>query len=207
MSPLVLLHSSVLCYRAWFITYLTEGRPNKCWVILTQDLHKTYADLHREISICLINLLVFCQYLATSAKTYLSIVAMHCDNLRIGTELDDNYRPTYIDKYEEFQGHLHNLFLEYVEKHQNLQWLETQIESHSREEQEKMDGIHRRMRHLQRSIQNEVTLFDFKSHFSNMDNKKPFGVTCRNYNIHICQHKSLSVQSLQPKFQGEHFLT
>lgn len=54
------------------------------------------------------------------------------------------------------QVHLHNLFLQYIEKFQNLKWLEIQMETHARSKQEKLDETDRRMRRLQQSIQNEV---------------------------------------------------
>jgi clusterin-associated protein 1 len=62
------------------------------------------------------------------------------------------------------QVHLHNLFSQYIEKFQNLKWLETQMETHTRNKQEKLDEIDCRMRRLQRSIQNEVNMKRIESH-------------------------------------------
>ncbi|KAG0567253.1 hypothetical protein KC19_7G121700 [Ceratodon purpureus] len=66
-----------------------------------------------------------------------------------------NVKPTYIDQYDEMQVHMHKLFAQYIEKFQNLKWLETQMETHTRDKQERLNEIDRRMRRLQRSIQNE----------------------------------------------------
>lgn len=64
-----------------------------------------------------------------------------------------------MDEYEALQKDLHSLFFIYVEKSRNLQWLESEMESHRREEQEELDETDRRMRRLQRRIHKEVLGF------------------------------------------------
>jgi hypothetical protein len=61
-----------------------------------------------------------------------------------------------MDEYELLKKELNELFLVYVEKSRNLQWLESQREIYNREEQEKLDEVNRKMRRLQRRVQNEV---------------------------------------------------
>jgi hypothetical protein len=65
-------------------------------------------------------------------------------------------RPAYMDEYELLRKELNELFLVYVEKSRNLQWLESQREIYIREEQEKLEEVNRKMRRLQRRVQNEV---------------------------------------------------
>ncbi|CAM6071044.1 unnamed protein product [Sphagnum tenellum] len=66
-----------------------------------------------------------------------------------------NVRPAYMDEYELLKKELNELFLVYVEKSRNLQWLESQREIYNREEQEKLEEVNRKMRRLQRRVQNE----------------------------------------------------
>jgi hypothetical protein len=61
-----------------------------------------------------------------------------------------------MDEYELLKKELNELFLVYVEKSRNLQWLESQREIYIREEQEKLEEVNRKMRRLQRRVQNEV---------------------------------------------------
>jgi hypothetical protein len=61
-----------------------------------------------------------------------------------------------MDEYELLKKELNELFLVYVEKSRNLQWLESQREIYIREEQEKLEEVNRKMCRLQRRVQNEV---------------------------------------------------
>ncbi len=61
-----------------------------------------------------------------------------------------------MDEYELLKKELNELFLVYVEKSRNLQWLESQREIYNHEEQEKLEEVNRKMRRLQRRVQNEV---------------------------------------------------
>ncbi|EFJ26725.1 hypothetical protein SELMODRAFT_3762, partial [Selaginella moellendorffii] len=67
----------------------------------------------------------------------------------------ENVRPAYLDEYEVLQSELQRLFGVYLEKFHNLRWLESQLETHNQEEQEKLQESFAMMKRLQQQLQDE----------------------------------------------------
>jgi hypothetical protein len=82
-----------------------------------------------------------------------------------------------MDEYELLKKELNELFLVYVEKSRNLQWLESQREIYNREEQEKLEEVNRKMRRLQRRVQNEVN--------NHLTTSLRIAIKCNNHSV-IC---------------------
>jgi clusterin-associated protein 1 len=61
-----------------------------------------------------------------------------------------------MDKYDVLQKELDDLFVIYSKKSRNFQWLQSQMEAHNQEEQEKLDEADCCMRRLQRQLHEEV---------------------------------------------------
>ena len=61
-------------------------------------------------------------------------------------------RPAYMDEYELLEVELSDLFRSYLEKHRNLDYLQSQLDSHTQREKQRMDENERKMREIQRKI-------------------------------------------------------
>jgi clusterin-associated protein 1 len=64
-------------------------------------------------------------------------------------------RPAYMDEYELLEVELSDLFRIYLEKHRNLDYLQSQLDSHKQREKERMDENERKMREIQRKIKDD----------------------------------------------------
>ncbi len=59
-----------------------------------------------------------------------------------------------MDEYELIEVELSDLFRIYLEKHRNLDYLQSQLDRHTLREKERMDENERKMREIQRKINN-----------------------------------------------------
>ncbi|WIA16840.1 hypothetical protein OEZ85_013776 [Tetradesmus obliquus] len=64
-------------------------------------------------------------------------------------------RPAYMDEYEALTGQLQVLWLHYLERFRNLQFLEAQLEGYRKAEQADADAAERRRRKMQRRLAEE----------------------------------------------------
>jgi hypothetical protein len=60
-----------------------------------------------------------------------------------------------MDEYELLEVELGDLFRVYLEKHRNLDYLQSQLDSHTQREKERMDENERKMREIQRKIKDD----------------------------------------------------
>ena len=60
-----------------------------------------------------------------------------------------------MDEYELLEVELSDLFRIYLEKHRNLDYLQSQLDSHTLREKERMDENERKMREIQRKIKDD----------------------------------------------------
>jgi clusterin-associated protein 1 len=60
-----------------------------------------------------------------------------------------------MDEYELLEVELSDLFRIYLEKHRNLDYLQSQLDNHKQREQERMDENDRKMREMQRKIKDD----------------------------------------------------
>ncbi len=65
-------------------------------------------------------------------------------------------RPAYMDEYELLEVELGDLFRIYLEKHRNLDYLQSQLDGHTQREKERMDENEKRMREIQRKIRCDI---------------------------------------------------
>ena len=77
--------------------------------------------------------------------------AAPCLVFKIATQV----RPAYMDEYELLEVELSDLFRIYLEKHRNLDYLQSQLDSHTLREKERMDENERKMREIQRKIKDD----------------------------------------------------
>ncbi|XP_073392434.1 uncharacterized protein [Physcomitrium patens] len=66
-----------------------------------------------------------------------------------------NVKPTYTDQYDEMKSNLCNLFKQYIEKFQNLKWLETEVRRQSHDKQIHLNEDDRCVYSLQMPFKNE----------------------------------------------------
>jgi hypothetical protein len=60
-----------------------------------------------------------------------------------------------MDEYELLEVELSDMFRVYLEKHRNLDYLQSQLDSHKQREKERMDENDRKMREIQRKIKDD----------------------------------------------------
>ena len=60
-----------------------------------------------------------------------------------------------MDEYELLEVELSDLFRIYLEKHRNLDYLQSQLDNHKQREKERMDENDRKMREMQRKIKDD----------------------------------------------------
>ena len=60
-----------------------------------------------------------------------------------------------MDEYELLEVELGDLFRIYLEKHRNLDYLQSQLDGHTQREKERMDENERKMREIQRKIKDD----------------------------------------------------
>ena len=64
-------------------------------------------------------------------------------------------RPAYMDEYEQLQGKMQDLYTKYLERHRNLEYLESQLELHRSAEQQQIEEASKKIRKMQRRLQDE----------------------------------------------------
>ena len=64
-------------------------------------------------------------------------------------------RPAYMDEYEQLQAKMQDLYTKYLERHRNLEYLESQLELHRSTEQRQIDAASKKIRKMQRRLQDE----------------------------------------------------
>ena len=64
-------------------------------------------------------------------------------------------RPAYMDEYELLQAQMQELYTKYLERHRNLEYLESQLEWHRSSEQKQIDEASKKIRKMQRRLQDE----------------------------------------------------
>eukprot|EP00877_Chromochloris_zofingiensis_P002789 jgi/Chrzof1/12510/Cz06g36260.t1 len=64
-------------------------------------------------------------------------------------------RPAYMDEYEQLQGQLQVLYVHYLERFRNLEYLESKLEGYHRTEQEHMNAAERRLKKMQKRLADE----------------------------------------------------
>ena len=62
-------------------------------------------------------------------------------------------RPAYMDEYEQLQAKMQDLYTKYLERHRNLEYLESQLELHRSTEQRQIDAASKKIRKMQRRLQ------------------------------------------------------
>uniref|UniRef100_A0A7S0RGA7 Clusterin-associated protein 1 n=1 Tax=Pyramimonas obovata TaxID=1411642 RepID=A0A7S0RGA7_9CHLO len=67
----------------------------------------------------------------------------------------ESVRPPYMDEYEKLQADLQHLYLVYLERFRNLQFLENELENFDRVEQEKMEESDRHLKKMQKRLREE----------------------------------------------------
>ena len=69
-----------------------------------------------------------------------------------------NFRPAYMDEYEKLQEELNNLYVAYLAKYRNLQYLEGELDAFNAAEQEKWEEAEQERKQLQVRYQEEERL-------------------------------------------------
>lgn len=64
-------------------------------------------------------------------------------------------RPAYMDELERLQAELQNLYVVYLERFRNLEYLEAAVEKHQVAEQQKAERSEQKLRKMQRRLENE----------------------------------------------------
>mmetsp|Transcript_23290 Transcript_23290/g.38956 ORF Transcript_23290/g.38956 Transcript_23290/m.38956 type:complete len:412 (-) Transcript_23290:77-1312(-) len=67
----------------------------------------------------------------------------------------ESVRPPYMDEYEKLQADLQHLYLVYLERFRNLQFLESELENFDRVEQERMEESDRHLKKMQKRLREE----------------------------------------------------
>ena len=64
-------------------------------------------------------------------------------------------KPAYMDEYELLQAQMQDLYTKYLERHRNLEYLESQLELHRSTEQQQIDAASKKIRKMQKRLQDE----------------------------------------------------
>mmetsp|Transcript_15798 Transcript_15798/g.31162 ORF Transcript_15798/g.31162 Transcript_15798/m.31162 type:complete len:413 (+) Transcript_15798:123-1361(+) len=64
-------------------------------------------------------------------------------------------RPAFMDEYEKLEDDLQDMYREYLERFRNLDYIEGQLETYNKQEQERMDENERQMRRMQKKLKEE----------------------------------------------------
>lgn len=64
-------------------------------------------------------------------------------------------RPAFMDEYEKLEDDLQDMFREYLERFRNLDYIESQLATHNKKEQERIDENERQMKKMQKKLQED----------------------------------------------------
>ena len=66
-----------------------------------------------------------------------------------------NVRPAFMDEYEKLEDELQDLYRDYLERFRNLDYIENQLETHNKQEQERMEENEKQMKRMQKKLKED----------------------------------------------------
>eukprot|EP00281_Chroomonas_sp_CCMP1168_P018137 CAMPEP_0206221106 /NCGR_PEP_ID=MMETSP0047_2-20121206/5232_1 /ASSEMBLY_ACC=CAM_ASM_000192 /TAXON_ID=195065 /ORGANISM="Chroomonas mesostigmatica_cf, Strain CCMP1168" /LENGTH=326 /DNA_ID=CAMNT_0053643807 /DNA_START=72 /DNA_END=1049 /DNA_ORIENTATION=+ len=64
-------------------------------------------------------------------------------------------RPAFMDEYEKLEEELQDMYRDYLERYRNLDYIESQLEAHNKQEQERIDENERQMKRMQKKLKED----------------------------------------------------